>query len=132
VVTFDLAYRIAKSKAYRRLSLGAFPDVSLEAARDRGYQLTRAARDGRDLLAQEAQAITAKAARVTVGHLADEYVARRAGCALPSKSSVGLSAQSLQLQTVLPTICGDETFASCWMRVPTLALRGKLNSVGCV
>lgn len=76
-ITFDLAYRIAKSKAYRRLSLGAFPDVSLEAARDRGYELTRAARAGRDLIADEAKSTIAEAGRITVRQLAAEYVARR-------------------------------------------------------
>ena len=75
-ITFDLAYRVSRSGVYRRLSLGAFPDVSLEAARDRAGDLTRAARAGRDLLAQEV--VTTKAAsRITVGKLAEEYLARR-------------------------------------------------------
>lgn len=77
IITFDLAFRIAGSKAYRRLSLGQFPDVSLDAARDRAGELTRAARAGRDLLAQEAQTTTTAAARITVGQLAEEYLARR-------------------------------------------------------
>ena len=77
VISFDLAYRISKSKTFRRLSLGKFPDISLEAARNRAHDLTRAARTGRDLLVQEAEATTTKASRITVGELAEEYLARR-------------------------------------------------------
>ncbi|HTK12526.1 MAG TPA: integrase family protein [Xanthobacteraceae bacterium] len=77
VLSFDLAYRIAKSKRFRRLSLGKFPDVSLEAARSRANDLTRAARAGRDLVCEEEQARAAAAARITVEELANEYIVRR-------------------------------------------------------
>jgi integrase len=77
VVTFDLAYRIAKTKKFRRISLGKFPSVSLEAARNRANELTRAARAGRDLLGDEHQKRLAAENRVSVGTLIDEYVARR-------------------------------------------------------
>lgn len=77
VVTFDLAYRIAKSKKFKRLSLGKFPDVTLEAARRRANDLTRAARAGRDLLDEEQEAKAATEARITVGDLVAEYAKRR-------------------------------------------------------
>lgn len=77
VVTFDLAYRIAKSKSFRRLSLGKFPDIGLEAARNRANELTRAARAGRDLLGDERAAKLALEARVLVCDLIDQYIARR-------------------------------------------------------
>lgn len=76
VISFDLAYRIAKSKTFRRLSLGKFPDISLEDARDRANELTRAARAGRDLLAEQAATRLAADNRITVRTLIAEYMAR--------------------------------------------------------
>lgn len=76
-ITFDLAYRVAKTKIYRRISLGSFPEVTLEAARGRAYELTRAARSGIDLLASEAGATAAAASRITLGDLAEKYLARK-------------------------------------------------------
>jgi integrase len=77
VITYDLAFRIAKSKTFKRVSLGKFPDVSLDAARGRANDLTRAARLGRDLLSEETQAKAAEAARVSVDQLIAEYAKRR-------------------------------------------------------
>jgi integrase len=77
VVSFDLAYRVAKSKTFRRLSLGKFPDVSLEGARGRANELTRAARAGRDLIAEEAAIKRTAEARFAVGDLITDYAARR-------------------------------------------------------
>jgi integrase len=77
VITFDLAYRVAKSKTFRRLSLGKFPDVSLDAARNRANDLTRAARAGRDLIADEQRARDEAQGRIKVAALIDEYVERR-------------------------------------------------------
>jgi integrase len=77
VVTFDLAYRVSKTKTFRRLSLGKFPDVSLDAARDRANELTRAARGGRDLIADEQRARDEAEGRIKVAPLIDEYVERR-------------------------------------------------------
>lgn len=76
-ITFDLAYRIAKSKKFRRLSLGRFPDVSLEGARNRANELTQAARAGRDLIEEEVRTRLAQEDRVTARALLDEYVKRR-------------------------------------------------------
>ncbi len=74
--TWDLAYRI-KGASVRRLSLGRYDDVSLEAARARALTLTSAARQGVDLVAQERQARDDKAKAMTVGALVDLYLARR-------------------------------------------------------
>lgn len=74
--TWDLAYRVKGTGKVRRCSLGAFDDVGLEAARMRADEITRAARGGHDLLAEELQAKRESAARVTVGQLIDAYVAR--------------------------------------------------------
>jgi integrase len=60
----------------RRLSLGQFPDVSLEAARDRANELTRAARAGHDLIAECAAAKIKSNARLTIGDLIDLYLRR--------------------------------------------------------
>src|ERR1700722_15296548 len=50
--TWDLGFRI-KGAGVRRLSLGRYEDVGLEAARNRANELTSAARQGRDLIAEE-------------------------------------------------------------------------------
>lgn len=89
VVSFDLAYRVAKTKAFRRLSLGKFPDISLEAARNRANELTRAARTGHDLLGSEVKAQRAAAARVTVETLITEYMARRVTGRLRTAHEIG-------------------------------------------
>jgi len=74
--TWDLAFRI-KGGAVRRLSLGKFQDVGLEAARDRANALTSAARQGRDPIAEEARAREEAQQDYTVGRLIEEYVRRR-------------------------------------------------------
>lgn len=76
-ISFDLAFRISKSKAFRRLSLGKFPDISLEDARERANKLTRAARAGRDLIAEEVATKAAADNRIKVDNLISEYVERR-------------------------------------------------------
>jgi integrase len=75
--TWDLAFRVHRAKKTRRLSLGRVGDLSLEAARERAYQLTSAARLGRDLLAEEEASRTAASSRVTVENLIEIYVRRR-------------------------------------------------------
>jgi len=62
----------------RRVSLGAWPiDSTLEQARDRANELTRAGRAGIDLLAQEENTRRQRDQRITVAALIDEYVKRR-------------------------------------------------------
>jgi integrase len=61
----------------RRLSLGRTSDVRLEQARERANELARAARVGRDLIAEENEARAAAASRITVGTLIDVYLRRR-------------------------------------------------------
>jgi integrase len=75
--TWDLAYRIRGTGKMRRLSLGRTTDVSLEQARERANALTGAARSGRDLIAEEDEARTAAASRITVATLIDLYLRRR-------------------------------------------------------
>jgi integrase len=82
--TWDLAYRIKGTGKGRRVSLGRFPEVSLEQARERADELTRAARAGTDKIATEEAERAAEeaaraeaAARTTVGQLIALYVRRR-------------------------------------------------------
>lgn len=75
--TWDLAYRIARTGKVRRISLGRVEDVSLEVARLRAYQLTSAARAGRDLLEDEKRAEEEAEQRLTVRQLVDVYCRRR-------------------------------------------------------
>lgn len=76
VVTFDLAFRI-RGGLVRRVSLGRFPQVSLDAARDRANELTRAGRAGRDLIAEEKAAKAEAERRLTVSRLIDDYLKRQ-------------------------------------------------------
>jgi integrase len=76
-ITYDLSFRI-KGGVGRRVSLGSFPQTTLEDARNRAQDLMRAARSGRDLLKEEAGAKAEAAKRLTVGHLIDRYVGRSA------------------------------------------------------
>jgi integrase len=75
--TWDLAYRVKGAGKVRRVSLGRVGDVSLEEARERAHQLTSAARQGRDLLAEEEETRKAKASEITVEELIKRYVKRR-------------------------------------------------------
>jgi integrase len=70
--TFDCAYRI-RGAGLKRLSLGRWPETSLEAARDRTRDLKKAARAGIDLLAEERAVAAEKAQRITVGGLIEKY-----------------------------------------------------------
>src|ERR1700722_17437908 len=73
--TWDLAYRI-KGKGVRRPSLGRYEDVALEAARQRANELTSAARQGRDLIAEEETARDERDQSFTVERLISEYLKR--------------------------------------------------------
>ena len=74
--TWNLSFRI-KGAGVRRLSLGRYEDVSLEAVRERANEITLAARQGRDLIADEAAKLDEHKQSFTVGRLIDEYVRRR-------------------------------------------------------
>jgi hypothetical protein len=69
--TWDCAYRVAKGGPQRRLSLGNVADVKLEQARARANTLTSAARQGRDLIAEESHAHD----ELAVAELIDRYLA---------------------------------------------------------
>jgi integrase len=73
--TFDLVFRISGGSV-RRLSLGAFPEISLETARDRANELTRAARSGRDLIAEKKASLAKMASRLSVARLIEDYSVR--------------------------------------------------------
>jgi integrase len=77
IKTWDLSYRIRDAGKVRRISLGRVGDVTLEQARERAHQLASAARQGRDLVAEEDEARETAAARPTVGQLAEMYLRRR-------------------------------------------------------
>lgn len=74
--TFDCAFRI-KGAGIRRLSLGRWPETSLEAARDRTRELKKAARTGIDLLTEEKNAAIERASRITVRTLIEKYCLKR-------------------------------------------------------
>lgn len=77
--SWDAVFRIRGTPKIKRKSLGSFPAVSLEAARQRAGALASAAQAGRDLLDEEAAAKAEAAARATVAELIDEYVKRACG-----------------------------------------------------
>lgn len=79
-ITWDLAFRI-KHGGFRRVSLGRYPEVSLEEARRRAVTLTEAARTGRDIVREEEAARVAERREVTVADLIATYIKmkRKAG-----------------------------------------------------
>jgi integrase len=74
--TWDLGFRV-KGAGVRRLSLGRYADVGLEAARKRANKITEEARQGVDLIAAEAEKRNEHKQSFTVERLIDEYVRRR-------------------------------------------------------
>jgi integrase len=74
--TWDLTFRI-KGGSVRRMSLGTVDSLGLEAARQRANALTNAARQGRDLVAEEAQTHDQAERSFTVERLIAEYLKRR-------------------------------------------------------
>ena len=74
--TWGVAYRI-KGEGVRRPSLGRYEDVSIEAAREKANALTSAARQGRDLIAEEEAARNEYDQSFTVERLIAEYAKRR-------------------------------------------------------
>jgi integrase len=74
--TWNLSFRI-KGAGVRRLSLGRYEDVGLEAARQRANEITLAARQGRDLIADEGAKRDQHKQSFTVERLIDEYLRRR-------------------------------------------------------
>jgi Arm DNA-binding domain len=92
LLSWDLAFRVKGlndgKRVFRRVSLGRFPDVGLDAARARAGELTRAARAGLDLLKSEQAAQAEASSRITVAQLIDLYIKRRV--AGPLKSARGI------------------------------------------
>jgi hypothetical protein len=74
--TGDLAFRV-KGANVKHVSLGRIEDVGLEAMRDRANDLTKAGREGRDLIAAEENARDEHEQSYTVQRLIDEYAKRR-------------------------------------------------------
>jgi hypothetical protein len=72
------AYRISGSGKQRHPSLGRYgdPGASLAEMRARTIALTEAARQGRDLIAEEDEAREAKARAMTLGKLKELYLVR--------------------------------------------------------
>jgi hypothetical protein len=83
--TWNLAYRI-KGAGVRRLSLGRYEDVGLEAARLRAHEVTSAARRGIDLIADEAAKRDEHDRSLTVERLIGEYMRRRVTARLRTAS----------------------------------------------
>jgi hypothetical protein len=89
-MTWDLSYRVKGQPKIKHLSLGRYgdPGASLEEARARANELTAAARQRRDLIAEEEAAREAKARAMTLGALTDSYLKRRVTNRLRSAPSV--------------------------------------------
>jgi hypothetical protein len=84
-ITWDLSYRIKGGGNVRRTSLGRFPEIGLDEARDRANALTKAARAGIDLVEEERRAEKEAAGRLTVAALVDLYMNERAAALRTSK-----------------------------------------------
>lgn len=88
--TWGVAFRIRRSGTVRRASLGRFPGVSLEVARERAKALIGAAQAGRDLLTEEEAAKAAADARTTVANLVEQYLKRMVRGKLRTAEEIGL------------------------------------------
>ena len=74
--TWSTAYRI-KGKGVKRYSLGRYEDVGLEAMRNRANDLTKAGREGRDLIAKEEADRDEHQQSYTLERVVLEYAKRR-------------------------------------------------------
>jgi integrase len=83
----DGGYRI-KGEGIRRPSLGRYEDVGLETARNRSNELTSAARQGIDLIANEAAKRDEHNQSFTIERLIAEYARRRLKGRLKSASVI--------------------------------------------
>jgi integrase len=97
--TWDLVFRI-KGAGVRRASLGRLGDVGLEAARNRANEITSAARQGRDVIAEEKAKRDEYDRSFTVERLIDEYAKRRLAGRLRSAAT----AERLIRQTLAPVM----------------------------
>ena len=88
--TWPLSYRISGLNKVVHTSLGRYgdPGASLEEARARSNELTAAARQGIDLIANEAEASEARARAITLGALTDSYLKRHVVGRLRSSANV--------------------------------------------
>ena len=129
--TWDLSYRLRGSAKVKRLSLGRYgdPGASLEEARARAGELTGAARQGVDLIADEAEEREAKARAMTLGKLVDLYLARRVTGRLRSAASVARI-----LRRVLEPLAGmhaaDVRRRDLSPLLEAIAARGRARSAG--
>ena len=97
--TWDLVFRI-KGAGVRRPSLGRYEDVGMEAARDRANEITSAARQGRDLIAEEKAERDEYDRSFTVERLIDEYAKRR----LTGRLRSAATTERLIRQTLAPVM----------------------------
>ena len=104
--TWDLAYRITGTGKMRRTSLGVFPDVGIEDARDRAREITRAARLGRDLLEEEAEARREASRAISVESLIDTYVKRAVAGRLRTATEI-----EARLKRALASLLSDKAAA---------------------
>ena len=88
VKSFDVAYRIKGSPAVKRTTIGRYGDVNIDEARGRAFDLVKAARKGKDLIADEEADREAKARAMTLRKLVDLYIARRVTGRLRSAPAV--------------------------------------------
>ena len=133
VKTWDLAYRVRGAGKVRRLSLGRVSDLGLEQARERAPRLTSAARQGRDLIADEEQARAAKDREITVQKLVDRYVENfgsKAACAPPRSSRDGCGAPCSQSWPARRQTFIAGTFASFSTPLPNRASSARPDTGG--
>jgi integrase len=104
--TWDVAFRVRGTGTVRRLSLGPFPAISLETARERTTALTNAAKAGRDLLAEEKAAKAAAEARTTVAQLIELYLGRMVRGKLRTANEIELRIK--RALALLKDRCADE------------------------
>ena len=127
--SFDVAYRIKGSPAVKRTTIGRYGDIDLDEARERADKLARAARKGKDLLAEEEAAREARARVMTLGALLDLYISRRIANRLRSASSVASILRRV-LKPLASTPAADVKRRHLLLLLEKIATRGHARAAG--
>ena len=101
---WDLVFRI-KGAGVRRASLGSYEDVGLEEARNRANEITSAARQGQDLIAEEKAKRDEYDRSFTIERLINEYAKRR----LTGRLRSAAPTERLIRQTLAPVMARKAT-----------------------
>jgi integrase len=129
VKSFDVAYRIKGSPAVKRTTIARYGDVNIDEARARAGDLVKAARKGKDLIADEEADRDAKARAMTLGALLGLYISRRVTNRLRSASSVASILRRV-LEPLASTPAAEVKRRDLLLLLEEIADRGHVRAAG--